>query len=86
MTWLNWLEHRVGFLAIPRLIPTIALLNAFSARVRLLSYARAVPHSAWRNLADLFLHFYSAGFSEPWCGGNATPFLPPVYLDDDLDR
>src|SRR5258708_12703996 len=29
MTWLNWLEHRVGFLAIPRLIPTIALLNAF---------------------------------------------------------
>jgi hypothetical protein len=29
MSWLNWLEHRVGFLAIPRLIPTIALLNAF---------------------------------------------------------
>ena len=29
MSWLNWLEQRVGFLAIPRLIPTIALLNAF---------------------------------------------------------
>src|ERR1700757_1512555 len=29
MSWLNWLENRVGFLAIPRLIPAIALLNLF---------------------------------------------------------
>jgi hypothetical protein len=29
MSWLNWLENRLGFLAIPRLIPTIALLNLF---------------------------------------------------------
>ena len=29
MSWLNWLEQRVGFLAIPRLIPAIALLNLF---------------------------------------------------------
>jgi hypothetical protein len=29
MSWLNWLENRFGFLAIPRLIPAIALLNAF---------------------------------------------------------
>jgi hypothetical protein len=29
MSWLNWLESRVGFLAIPRLIPAIALLNLF---------------------------------------------------------
>jgi hypothetical protein len=29
MPWLNWLENRVGFLAIPRLIPAIALLNLF---------------------------------------------------------
>jgi hypothetical protein len=29
MSWLNWLEHRVGFLAVPRLIPTIAILNVF---------------------------------------------------------
>jgi hypothetical protein len=29
MSWLTWLENRIGFLAIPRLIPTIALLNLF---------------------------------------------------------
>jgi hypothetical protein len=29
MSWLNWLENRLGFLAIPRLIPAIALLNLF---------------------------------------------------------
>src|ERR1700758_1870741 len=29
MSWLNWLENRIGFLAIPRLIPAIALLNLF---------------------------------------------------------
>ena len=29
MSWLNWLEDHLRFLAIPRLIPTIALLNLF---------------------------------------------------------
>jgi hypothetical protein len=29
MSLLNWLENRLGFLAIPRLIPAIALLNLF---------------------------------------------------------
>jgi hypothetical protein len=65
MSWLNWLEHRLGFLAIPRLIPTIALLNAFVYLLALLQPAylgyltleptRILHGEVWRIFSYIFI-------------------------------
>jgi hypothetical protein len=65
MSWLNWMEHRFGFLAIPRLIPTIALLNAFVYLLALLqpSYiayltlepGRILHGEVWRIFSYIFI-------------------------------
>jgi hypothetical protein len=65
MTWLNWLEHRFGFLAIPRLIPAIALLNAFVYVLALfqpeyiayltLEPSRVLHGEVWRIFSYIFI-------------------------------
>src|SRR5260370_8667989 len=65
MSWLKWLEHRVGFLAIPRLIPTIALLNAFVFLLNLfqpeyvyyltLEPSRILHGEIWRIFSYIFI-------------------------------
>src|SRR5260370_32150009 len=71
MSWLNWLENRVGFLAIPRLIPAIALLNLFvyilfqfqPEYVSFLTLAPALGlHGAvWRLVSYIFIPQYFLG-------------------------
>ncbi|HZC34574.1 MAG TPA: hypothetical protein VE242_03115 [Chthoniobacterales bacterium] len=65
MSWLNWLEHRVGYLAIHRLIPTIALLNAFVYLLNLfqpeyvyyltLEPTRILHGEVWRIFSYIFI-------------------------------
>jgi hypothetical protein len=68
MSWLNWLENRVGFLAIPRLIPAIALLNLFVyilfqfqpeyVRFLTLEPALVLRGEVWRLVSYIFIPQY----------------------------
>ena len=42
MSWINWLEARIGFLGVPRLMQLIAVLNGL---VYLLNFFE--PTSSW---------------------------------------
>jgi hypothetical protein len=82
MSWLNWLENRVGFLAIPRLIPAIALLNLFVYILFQLSHrfvlyltldpALVLQGQVWRLVSYIFIPAIFLG------GGGS--FLQPIFL------
>jgi hypothetical protein len=75
MSWLNWLENRVGFLAIPRLIPAIALLNLFVyilfqfqpeyVSFLTLQPALVLQGEVWRLVSYIFIPQYFLGSGSP---------------------
>ncbi len=95
MSWLNWLENRVGFLAIPRLIPAIALLNLFvyilfQFQPEYVSFLTLEPalvlrrRSLWRLVST---SSYRSTFRDNHGGFySAVRFLSAVRLVHDLGR
>jgi hypothetical protein len=82
MSWISWLESRIGFLAIPRLIPMIALLNGLVyvlhlfrpdyIRLLTLEPAYVLHGEVWRLVSYIFIPDILFRY--------ASPGMQPIFL------
>jgi hypothetical protein len=82
MSWISWLEARIGFLGIPRLMQMVALLNALVYLLHffqptyvlglLLIPERILHGEVWRLVSYIFV--------PEMLLGNGNPALQPIFL------
>jgi hypothetical protein len=82
MSWISWLEARIGFLGVPRLMQMIALLNGL---VYLLHFFQPTYVFALLLIPERILHgevwrLVSYIFVPEMFLGNGNPMLQPLFL------